>query len=89
MSRLHFTGGETGAWRITAMTTLVGDPLPTVPHLHVGPAATSGPWTLQAVPSNQRYTERTEDAALKSVQEPLGRPHAHRAALIPIRKNAT
>lgn len=37
--------------------------------------------------SNERYVERRERAALTTVQQPLGRPVATCAALIPIRKS--
>ena len=45
-------------------------------------------WLLTGITSNERYVVRTENAALVSRQEGLGRPDAARAALIPIRKSA-
>jgi len=45
-------------------------------------------WVLHGVMSNVRYATRTEMGALKASQEPLGRPNARRAALIPIKKSA-
>jgi len=49
---------------------------------HPGPAT----WVLRGVTSNTRYTQRQELDTLATRQEALGRPHATRAALIPIRK---
>lgn len=47
----------------------------------------SAAWTLTGVTSNERYVERSERTALTAVQQPLGRPTATCAALIPIRKS--
>lgn len=48
----------------------------------------SANWVLRGMISNVRYATRSELTALKSIQQPLGRPEARRAALIPIRKSA-
>ena len=48
-----------------------------------------GAWELRGVTSNHRYVKRAEGDALRRVQAGLGRPTATRAALIPIRKNAS
>ena len=45
-------------------------------------------WTLLGQISNVRYATRAEVTALQSKQEPLDRPRALRAALIPIRKSS-
>lgn len=45
-------------------------------------------WVLRGATSNERYTTREEHEALLAVQEPLGRPAATHAALIPIKKSA-
>ena len=61
-------------------------------------AGSVGPWTIERIEpvigptlprgftSNERYVSAAERAALTAVQEPLGRPSATRATLIPIRK---
>lgn len=46
-------------------------------------------WLLRGITSNERYVVREEKTALVSKQEDLGREASTRAALIPIRKNAT
>ena len=43
-------------------------------------------WVLRGVTSNERYVNRNERRALSARQEPLGRPAAKCAALIPITK---
>lgn len=44
-------------------------------------------WVLRGSTGNARYTNRAELDALAAKQEGLSRPHATRAALIPIRKS--
>ena len=44
-------------------------------------------WVLRGVTSNERYVNRTERRALAAKEEPLGRPEATCAALIPITKS--
>lgn len=90
-----FRGGQSGAWRITAMTPVKGAPLRTVPSLSVVhseaialpllPSQTA--WRLAGVASHLRYVERTEKTQLEAAQVGLGRPEATSAALIPIRKS--
>ena len=90
-----FRGGQTGGWRVTAISAVTGEPLPFVPALSVtGGEAVSLPlvpsrnaWRLVGVPSSLRYTERPEKQQLESVQAGLGRLEATSAALIPIRKS--
>ena len=85
-----FAAGSTGPWTIDSITPIAGDwALSEASHLTVfenvrasGPAA----WALRGVTSNERYVSGSERAALTAVQEPLGRPAATSAALIPIRK---
>ena len=50
-----------------------------------GEAGRAG-WLLRGVRSHLRYVERAEKTRLDELSPPLGRPHATRAALIPIRK---
>jgi chlorite dismutase len=45
-------------------------------------------WVLQGQMSNLRYATRAEVTTLRAIQDPLGRPRARHAALIPIKKNA-
>jgi chlorite dismutase len=90
-----FRGGQSGAWRVTSLTPVTGEPLAAVRSLSVVhaaaialpllPAQTS--WRLAGVASHARYVERAEQAQLAAAQAGLGRPEATCAALIPIRKS--
>lgn len=86
-----FLGGAQGAWRVTGMTTLSGDPLAPVSHVDMragdAPVADAA-WVLRGFTSNIRYATAPEIVSLKAVQQPLGRPEARCAAMIPIRKTA-
>ena len=91
-----FRGGQSGAWRVTAISAVTGPPLAAVVSLSVVhseaialpllPSQTS--WRLAGVASHVRYVERGEKTQLAEVQAGLGRPDATHAALIPIRKSA-
>ena len=90
-----FAGGDTGAWRIVAQSTLVGEPLPAVKMVDlVGGLAGEWPippgaaWRLRGITSNERYVTRTEKDRLVAQQEGLGRAQASCGVLIPLRKNA-
>jgi chlorite dismutase len=89
-----FVGGPTGRWAVERVETVAGTALPPAPGLTVlegAAAAAGGPpgatWILRGVTSNERYVTRDEHEALSARQEPLGRPTATRAALIPITKS--
>jgi chlorite dismutase len=87
-----FVGGDRGRWAIEQVTTLAGPELPTASSVDVVEggaegAESSAAWILRGVAGHERYLTRTEHDALAGVQEPLGRPAATRAALIPIRKS--
>jgi chlorite dismutase len=88
-----FTGVDSGDWRVLSVDPIRGEPLGAVRAVDVAPAqgiapARPGSWTLYGQMSNLRYAARTELAALRARQEPLGRPLALRAAMIPIKKSA-
>jgi len=91
-----FRGGQSGAWRITALAPARGETLSPVPSLSiVHSAAIALPlvpsqtaWRLAGVTSHVRYVERAEKAQLAAVQAGLGRVEATCAALIPIRKSS-
>lgn len=98
-----FLAGPHGAWRITRISSVVGEILPPAPYLELvagevaHPAASTPPflpapadagWRLRGVVSNERYVTRDEKTELVAKQEGLGRAEASCAALIPIRKNA-
>ncbi len=88
-----FVGGARGQWRVTHFDAVAGAALPSVERVAMMSAtardvADSGAWTLQGFTSNVRYANRAELQQLAAIQEPLGRPDATCAALIPIRKNA-
>ena len=91
-----FRGGQTGAWRITALSPVKGEPLPAVTAISITnsaaialpllPSQTS--WRVAGVASHLRYVERAEKVQLEEAQAGLGRAEATCAALIPIRKSS-
>jgi len=91
-----FRGGQTGAWRITALLPVKGEPLPPVTAISITnsaaialpllPSQTS--WRVAGVASHLRYVERAEKVQLEEAQAGLGRAEATCAALIPIRKSS-
>jgi chlorite dismutase len=91
MLRVEFAGVSAGGgWRVERLETVVGEPLPAVSHVrvHEGEAVgASAAWVLRGVTSNERYVTRVEHDALVARQQPLGRPEATCAALLPITKS--
>ena len=89
--QVTFVGGERGRWAVERVDAVVGPCLPAASHVDVleGPVALplEMTWMLRGVVSHERYVTRAEHDALAAIQEPLGRPAATRAALIPIRKS--
>ncbi len=90
-----FAGGDTGNWRVTKSSAIIGEPLATVSRLDVvseaetgSRAANAGGWVLRGITSNERYVVREEKDQLLARQQELGRAEATCAALIPLRKNA-
>lgn len=93
LTNIHvtFSAGDTGAWRIDNITPVTGSSLAGAQYLNIhegrAPHLPDGSgWTLRGVTSNMRYTQRSEMDILSVNQQPLHRPMATRAALIPIRK---
>ncbi len=85
-----FVGGNTGDWRVTHMTTIIGEPLAAVHRLNIAAEAAIGAsseWVLRGITSNERYVTRDEKNSLVEKQEGLGRPASVCAALIPIKKS--
>ena len=86
-----FVGGDSGDWRVNRINATIGDSLEDVPHIKIVPSSTmksnEGLWTLKGVRSNLRYTEKSEEDKLVSIQAGLGRTEAAHAALIPIHKS--
>ncbi len=87
-----FVGGTTGKWHVERVSAVSGPALTPVPRLAIfdGDQATipeDGVWLLRGVTSYERYVHRAERSALVARQPPLGRPHATRAALLPIKKS--
>lgn len=82
-----FSGGDRGSWRVERVDAVIGEPLPPVARLSIGPLESRARWRLQGVTSMHRYLARDEKARLVEVQAPLARPEATCAALIPIKKN--
>lgn len=89
---VHFTGGNSGLWRITRIDSVRGQGLAHAERLDVVEAQeVSQPvegWTLTGFTSNIRYTVRDEIETLAKTQAALRREDAKRAALIPISKSA-
>jgi hypothetical protein len=91
MPRVSFVGGRGGQWHVERLVPVKGESLPGVARLLVvdgeWPSPGRAPWILRGVTSNERYVTRGERDLLHARQEPLGRPEAKRAALIPVRKS--
>ena len=94
MGPLHvsFSGGDTGGWDVEQIAAVRGDPLAAVPRLAVLEGLNEqlpddATWVLRGVTSNERYTSRAEQAALKANSPPIGRADATAAALIPVQKS--
>jgi chlorite dismutase len=86
-----FAGGDSGDWRIVAMTAVAGEPLPDASRLAMiagAAGAERAKWRLRGITSNERYVTRGEKSELVAKQQDLGRPDSTCAALIPIRKTA-
>lgn len=86
-----FAGGGIGAWKVTGITPVTGEGLPSAERLDVAPGGAVLPaaaWSLKGITSNERYVTRPEKSELAARQEGLGRPASTCAALIPIRKTA-
>ncbi len=88
---VSFVGGASGLWKVERLDALRGESLPSAERVAVdensGSEATAA-WVLRGVTSNERYVTRAEHGTLVARQQPLGRPEATRAALIPVRKTA-
>lgn len=89
----EFSGGESGAWRVTQVLGVAGEVLPLAPFVTIASIDLSMPrvhaaWSVRGVRSNERYVHAREKSALGAVQADLGRSEAKCAALIPIRKNS-
>ncbi|MEM6778942.1 MAG: chlorite dismutase family protein [Planctomycetota bacterium] len=87
-----FVGGDFGDWHVTGDAVILGDPLPTVPHLSIesnGDVASGrkSVWTLQGVTSNTRYVTSDEKSDLTKVEPAIGRSEATLAVMIPLHKN--
>lgn len=88
-----FVGGTAGAWRVTAIRSITGETLTSVPYVDVVNGAPTTPpdgagWLLRGVTSNERYATRAEKDQLVAKQQGTGRPEATAATLIPLRKKA-
>ena len=88
-----FAGGTSGSWEVERIEAVNGASLPWIKMLAVvegrGSRLPKGfVWALRGVTSNERYVAVADRAALVARQQPLGRPGASRAALIPITKTA-
>jgi chlorite dismutase len=89
---ISFIGGDTGSWRTLSLTTVTGDTLARPLNLNImkgedHPYSAESLWTLRAVVSNLRYTNRPEKNDLDKNSRALGQPEYNYAALIPIKKS--
>jgi chlorite dismutase len=87
---VNFVGRESGLWQVERISAVCGTTLPDVAYVDVVEGRRverADGWVLRGTTSNERYVERPERAALVARQEPLGRPDATVAALIPITKS--
>jgi hypothetical protein len=86
-----FVGGNTGPWRVTKSTAILGEALSAVSSVDMVSGTVVEPltgWSLRGITSNERYVLRDEKNQLVAKQQGLGRPEVTHAALIPLRKNA-
>jgi chlorite dismutase len=89
--QVAFAAGTTGEWKIDRVSAVRGQSLPPAERLSMTKSFDDGlpevaTWVLRGATSNERYVTRAEHEALARLQQPLGRPQATRAALIPVRK---
>ena len=87
-----FIGGGSGPWRITCISSVIGESVPDASHLDVRSGnilalPLEAVWALRGATSHERYVTREEKQLLASVQPPLGRTEATLAALIPVKKS--
>jgi len=87
-----FIGGASGPWRITGISSVIGESLPDASYLDVRTGSivtlpSGAVWVLKGATSHERYVTREEKQRLASVQPPLGRAEATLAALIPVKKS--
>ena len=87
-----FAGGSSGPWRVERIEAVRGAALALVGRLAVIEGRDveipdGSIWRLRGVTSNERYVGIAERAELVARQQPLGRPEATHAALIPITKS--
>lgn len=86
-----FSFGAAGEWRVQSASIVSGAGMTGVGGKMSVRAGDAPPPDAQAVligaASNVRYATRHEVSDLRSVQKPLGRPHARNAALIPFSKS--
>ena len=93
-NRFMFIGSDAGTWRVLSANAVRGADLGPARAINLVSlssfdASQPNTWTLHGQISNLRYATRNELTALQAVQQPLGRPAARRAALIPIKKTAS
>lgn len=58
-----FVGGDTGPWRVTRSSAIIGEPLRAVARVDVvsgAVAANATAWSLRGITSNERYVLREE-----------------------------
>jgi chlorite dismutase len=89
---ISFIGGDTGCWETLSLTAVAGETLAKSARLNIvkgedHESSIGSLWTLKAVVSNLRYTNRSEKNALDQNSRALGQPEYDYAALIPIKKS--
>lgn len=89
-STYAFIAGTSGEWRIRLIAGYLGESLDPAQKLDMRPVEpgmqkAAATWRLLGTVSNVRYATQAEVVSLRRRQEPLQRPQASRAALIPTR----
>jgi len=91
MVQAAFVAGATGRWKVERLEGIRGPSMAAASHLEISLGTNTTPqhavWILRGVTSHERYATRAEHDRLATVQPPLGRSGATRAALIPIAKS--
>lgn len=90
---VRFLASGDGRWQIDRLAAVTGEGLPRAERLSIVNSDDSFSnrepvdWAITAFTSNERYVERAERAILTARQEPLERPEATCAAMLPVRKS--
>jgi chlorite dismutase len=86
-----FSAGSRGPWAIDSVRAIRGPGLAPAVRLEIADARTAmltpALWRVRGLTSHAHYATRSELQALERIAQPLGRPGATAAVMIPIRKS--